>query len=316
MYRSLLVPLDGSPFAEQALPLALSIAKRAKAVLHLVAVVQPPPASYFLAQTPPANLTTSWRAYLDQVVERVKNLSGMSATASLLEGEAVAPRIRAHAEKIAADLVVMSTHGRGALGQMWLGSVASELLECLGMPLLLLRPNAGPVRWESEPTISHVLVPLDGSALAERVLAPAADIGSLMGADYTLLSAIPDIPIGNPAIDPISIAAPVAAVAAEIEAVQVQVRQEAQRYLDDVAGRLRAKHLHVRTRVVEGADTGLDILNAVATSAIDLIALESHGRRGASTQILGSVARKVIHGSPVPILVQAATTAPNHPAAT
>src|SRR5438067_676921 len=97
-----------------------------------------------------------------------------------------------------ADLVVMTTHGRGPLGRLWLGSVADALVRDLAMPLLLVRPQETAPDFKREPLLKHLLLPLDGSPLAEQMLEPAVALGTLMEADYTLLRVIkPVVPIDD-----------------------------------------------------------------------------------------------------------------------
>src|SRR5262249_29599904 len=143
MYRSVLVPLDGSTLGEQALPLALSIARRAGATLHVVHV-HSPLAEYYvegavvaIGPSLEAHLKESRRAYLDGVVRRLADVSPVTVTPVLLEGH-VAESIRVCAKSMSVDLVVMTTHGRGPLGRFWLGSVADALVRELPMPLLLV----------------------------------------------------------------------------------------------------------------------------------------------------------------------------------
>src|SRR5262249_37193676 len=145
MYRSVLVPLDGSTFGEHALPLALSIARRAGAGLHVVHVHAAPEAMYapdgilILDDGLEDRLKQGKQAYLDGIVQRLARVSPVRVTPVLLEGEGVADSLRAAVTGTGADLVVMTTHGRGALGRLWLGSVADELVRDLPTPLLLVR---------------------------------------------------------------------------------------------------------------------------------------------------------------------------------
>ena len=308
MYRSLLVPLDGSPFAEEALPLAMSIARRAGASLHLVAVAAGAGFS-FLSEKDSECLAKGWQVYLDGVVERVRSHVTVPVSAVLLEGGDVAPQISAHAESIGADLIVVSTHGRGALGRFWLGSVPHELMSRLSQPLLLVRPGDSPVEWGHESVLRHVLVPLDGSALAEQMIEPAVAFGSLMDADYTLLRVISDIPLGTPEFDSISLSSSAVEVLDEIRSVRKRVQKEARDYLDGVTERLRVRGLRVKTRVTVANDPGTAILKEVEAPGIDLIALETHDRRGLSNLVVGSVARKIVHGALKPILVHSAASA-------
>jgi nucleotide-binding universal stress UspA family protein len=203
----------------------------------------------------------------------------------------------------------MATHGRGALGRFWLGSVPYELMHSVSQPLLLVRPGDSLAAWENRSIPQHVLLPLDGSSLAEGVIESAVTLGSLMDADYTLLRVIRDVPMGTPELDSISLSSLAAEVLDEVQSVQERVQKEAHDYLDGIAERLRARGLQVKTRVMVADDPGTAILDEAGAPGIDLVALETHGRRGLRNLAMGSVARKVIHGTSKPVLVQSAARA-------
>ncbi len=312
MYRSLLVPLDGSSFAEQALPFALSIAQRAAARLQVATVVPHSWNSFLHSEPASTHLTDAWRSYLERVVERIRR-SNVPVSYVVLEGEKVAPALCAHAEQTGVDLVVMNTHGRGTMGRLWFGSVAYEVVHHVSAPLLLLRHDDYSTEWEKEPGLQHMLVTLDGSPLAERVLEPAIALGTLMDAEYTLLRVINDIPLGTPELDSISLSSPAPELLDEIQIVQERVQNEAQNHLEGVAERLRARGLKVQTRVIAANDPGIAILHALASPSTDLVALEMRGDRGSPARgLFGSVARKVIHGTSKPVFVQSAAAVPLH----
>lgn len=201
MYLSLLVPLDRSSFAEQALPLALSIAQRAHARLDLVEVH----ALYALEDT-----TAGWvpfeperdterqqqeQLYLDATATWLTSVSPASVSTGVLSGstvlsETVADSILERARAGKADLIVMATHGRGPLSRFGVASVADELIRRAGVPVLLVRPGETASAIFPEPVLDNILVPLDGSPLAEQVLGPALDLARLMEARCTLLRVI------------------------------------------------------------------------------------------------------------------------------
>src|SRR6476620_6031268 len=140
MYRSVLVPLDGSAFGEQALPLALSIARRAGVGVQLVHVLSPLAAAYsevpfFFDNDLDAQIKDREMGYLEGLGMRLKEHSPVPVTSHLLEGEIVTA-LTDHAVRSGVDLVVMTTHARGPLGRFWLGSVADELIRHLPVPLL------------------------------------------------------------------------------------------------------------------------------------------------------------------------------------
>ncbi len=177
MFRSILVPLDGSAFAEQALPLAVDVARRAGAALNLVQVhvlyALNEPAAAWLAFDPAedAAFKEQERAYLDAVGRRIADPRTPVATSLALglEADGILEQIQARR----ADLIVMTTHGRGPVSRFFLGSVADEVVRRSPVPVLLLRPHDPPTGPATPPAISNVMVPLDGSALAEDVLGPA-----------------------------------------------------------------------------------------------------------------------------------------------
>jgi nucleotide-binding universal stress UspA family protein len=308
MYRSVLVPLDGSPFGEQALPLAVSIARRAKATLQLVHVATPLDVAYAGAMIVPDPdldyiLESRQRYYLERTAQRVQGFADLPVGTVLLRGE-TASSIRQHVVKEKVDLIVMTTHGRGSLARFWLGSVADEMVRQMPTPILLVRPREGEPAWGQEPALKHILLPLDGTPLAERILEPAIALGSLMAADYTLLRAIkPVLPTGWPP-EADSLGEGVAKLLARIEATHEMLGREARGYLEEVAGRLRSRQLRVQSRVLVEEQVGRAIVEAAAPGEVDLIALATHGRRGLSRLVLGSVADKVIRGAAVPVLVQ------------
>jgi nucleotide-binding universal stress UspA family protein len=308
MYRSLLVPLDGSILGEHALPLALSIAKRSNAKLMLAHVHTPlaniyAEGAYFPNDDLDIHNRAEKRAYLDAVVKRLAAVSQVPVTPLLLDGE-IAASIQDHAIKSKADLVVMTTHGRGPLGRFWLGSVADRLVRQLPIPLLLVHPSAMAPDLGKEVVLKHVLVPLDGSQLAERILAPATDLGGLMDADYTLLRVM--TPLRHTRFEPegASVTQIADSILRQIEKVQAGLHKEAQDYLAGVADKLRARSLQVHAKVAIDEYPAEAILKEVAGSATSLIALETHGRGGLARLMLGSIADKVLRGSSVPVLVQ------------
>jgi nucleotide-binding universal stress UspA family protein len=308
MYHSLLVPLDGSAFAEHALPLALSLARRAGAGLRLVRVYTPLQAMYapdglFFDAELDDRLKLGQQEYLDGLVARLAAASGVPVTPVLLEGQDVATSVRAVAADTGADLVVMTTHGRGAVGRFWLGSVADKLIRELPMPLLLVRPGEAAPDFGREPVLKHLLLPLDGSPFAEQILEPAIALGSLMGADYTLLRVIKPVWPASCDFYGRDLGPEAESLLNQIEKAQGQIRKEAEEYLGRVAERLRPQSLRVRTRVEVEEQTAAAILKEAKAPAIDLIALGTHGRHGLSRLLLGSVADKVIRAATLPVLV-------------
>jgi len=197
----------------------------------------------------------------------------------------------------------MTTHGRGPVSRFWLGSVADQLLRRSSVPVLLIRPGEGPPDFTRGLTSSKILVPLDGSALAEQILEPATQLGDLLGAEYMLLNVIsPAFTVGyEAAADPMGHVAE--RMMHEIQETQRKLRTEAEAYLERVAGRLRKQGRIVHSRVAESEQPAGAILEAARDLGADLIAVATHGRGGLTRLILGSVADKIVRGAAAPVLV-------------
>ena len=186
MYHFILVPLDGSQFAEEALPLSMAIAARAEARLEIVQVFASCPPLCLAYNVVPyydplqdAAYEEQDRGYLAAIVSRLRK-KGSVPMSSALVGGTIVEGILERARSTDADLIVMTTHGRGPLSRFWLGSVADGLLRQARLPVLMLHPSehSEPNR---EPGLRHILIPLDGSELAEGALEHAIALGSLIG---------------------------------------------------------------------------------------------------------------------------------------
>src|SRR5262249_2721405 len=138
----------------------------------------------------------------------------------------------------------------------------------------------------------------------ERVLEPAVAFGRVTGANYDLLRVIDEIPFGTPELDAISLSSVALGLLDEIAEVQKRVRKDAETYVEGIAGRLRQGGASATSRIAVASDTGTAILDAANELKVDVIAIGSHGAGGVFPPVLGSVARKVIHGAHKPILVQ------------
>jgi nucleotide-binding universal stress UspA family protein len=307
MYRKLMVPLDGSPFAEHALPLARSIARRCQATLELVVVLPPLAETYaegvFFS---PADLEEEARAdrlaYLEQVKQRLGE--SVPITVRVLEG-GIAASLAAYAECEGIDLIVMATHARGPLGRFWLGSVADEMVRTSTLPLIFVRPESEKVDLAQEPKPGKVLLPLDGTELAEQIIEPAIQVGSLLPeVEFTLLRVIqPVVEINSfPDVRPVDQEAQI--LLHRVEEMQMVLYREAREYLDKIAERLRYRGLKVSTHVVVEDRPAEAILHEAEAEGASMIALETHGRHGLARLFLGSVTDKVVRGAHVPVLVQ------------
>jgi nucleotide-binding universal stress UspA family protein len=299
MFKSLMVPVDGSAFAEHALAPALDLARATGATLHLVRVHQPP---VLPAPDAPLIVDTEWlealkaeeRKYLAHVQGTLME-AGARIEMALVEGfpaDALAAYVRTHE----IGLIMMTTHGRGGISRFWLGSVADALVRQAGTPVLLIRPGDD-VQDElpAAPPMRHILIPTDGSALSESVLEPALELWERTDARFTLLRVLLPLP---PMPRPWT--AGRAAVDAEI---LTEDRRRALAELNTVAEPLRKRGLTIECEAVTHANPATAILEFAATSSVDVIALATRGRSGWARVAMGSVADKVMRASMLPVLL-------------
>ncbi len=291
MCRSILVPLDGSAFSEHALPLALSVARRSGAQLYLAHVLSGRGGLTDIAERATAASRT---AYLERVAQQVEKQSVRAPIMSILTGP-VAETLLEHARAIGCDLIVLTTHGRGALSRLWLGSVADVIVRRSPVPVMLVRPHqpTAPIGAQNaRRPLRRILIPLDGSPLAETIIEHSIHIGRMMDAEYTLLRVVDPAVLGLPVHDE-NIAA---------STVLQPLKDRAQTYLDRQAEELRSQGLQVDAIVTVG-EPSARILDYARAHSIDLIAMATHGRGGFSLLLLGSVADKVLRGSSLPLLL-------------
>ena len=193
------------------------------------------------------------------------------------------------------DLVVLATHDPGGLIRVRLDDITAALVRWHAAPILALCPPNAASDPEVQPTFQRMLIPLDGSGLAEQILVPAVALGTAMRAEYTLLYVIEPASMvsGKPASD----------TAALDDATLVHAQAEAQDYLDGIALMMRVEGLQVETQVAVARDARTAIRQAVRQHEIDVIALTTHWRGELDRLLVGSVAVQVLHDSHIPVLL-------------
>jgi nucleotide-binding universal stress UspA family protein len=293
MIRSILVPLDGSPLAEQALPVALSLALHTGAALSLVQVISRPedtaisPRLLPLVEERLPEVVRDTCSYLNDLAIELRQVAAdhrqdIQIDYNVTFGLAPAA-INEYAAKTGADLIVLSTHGRSGILRLALGSVAEELLRHTQLPMIVVRPWPTSAGLGRLPVPYPILVPLDGSEIAERALPLAAELGRSFQSVLVLFRALPP-PGRAPATPP------------------GEQLASAVAYLDEVASTLRAEGTQVRTIVRPGRT--VPALLAVADELnVGLIVMTTHGHSGVRRALYGSVADALIRRSARPVLV-------------
>ena len=301
MPNSVLVPVDGSNFAEHALPYALGIARRTGASLHLALVHVPTEIlspSYPLAdamESRDAELREHDTAYMEALVERLRP-SGVELHPVLLRGR-VGTALSEYVEENGMDLVVMTTHGRGGLQRAWLGSTADSLIRHCMIPILLVRPSEGTreIGPESDHEIHRVLAALDGSETAEKALRDAFELGITEKASLVLVHGLQP---------PVAAASPYLPHTIQLTHDEIEAREAHMKaYLERVAESEWLGARPVETRVRVDYHPAPAIIELAEEEDAGLIALGTHGRGGLRRLVLGSVADKVIRGTHRPVLV-------------
>lgn len=298
-YRLIIVPLDGSRLSEQALPLAVALAERARAKLRLVLVHQLPTVPLSsegrqLYVSLELETRKAEKAYLKTFAEQLKKQSGVAVTSRTLSGP-VAANLREYIKESRTDLVVMTSRGQGGIRRLWLGSVADAVIRESSVPVLLVRPEENPSPRPVLENIRQIMVPLDGSALAEAILYPAKELAAVTGAELLLIQIIQTL---APAFE-----GPRPVPSTFDEDLRNLRRMEASDYLRKVTERCRQFGGKAVYSVTLGGNVANEILERAESLNVGMIAIATHGRGGLKRLALGSVADKLIRAAPCPVLV-------------
>lgn len=293
MTSQILVPLDGSALAEQALPYAMTLARGLLAELVLFRSVSLSSDIKGIlddtADVPLKQLETEANDYLRKMADQLDE-AGLRAH-PVVRHRPAAEAIVDYADQTGIQQIVMSTHGYSGISRWTHGSVAERVLQSANAPVLLVRAqgseDAAPV-----PVCRRILAPLDGSALAEQVLPPAISLARAFDAEIILFQVAIIQASGSFTGD----------WYLPLQGVLETARQDAQAYLDRVAERLKGNGFKVSTAMRVGgvADS---IVDYAQINRIDLIAICTHGRTGLARWALGSVSDRVLRAGHVPLLL-------------
>jgi nucleotide-binding universal stress UspA family protein len=290
----LLVPLDGSRIAEHALVYIEPFKHVGPCEVRLLAVADESE-DYRGDESTEAtdrefNLLST---YLREVDADVEQHAGVEVDKKVLRGAAAA-QILDEVESFKPDLLVISTHGRSGAARWRLGSVADKVIRGAACQTLVIGPNAHEKEiWidiGGRPAFQSILVPLDGSELAERALSQAARFAAAFGAkiDLVRVVAIPVYP------DTFSDGAYIPSMLDALE-------ESATAYLKEAASKLPPE-LECQTHVLVG-DAATQLEQYVLENDVDLVAMTSHGRTGFSRVALGSIADRMLAEGTAPVLL-------------
>jgi len=282
MYKNIMVPTDCSGFDREAIRVALRIAERSAAKVRLVRVLTT--GAYFGAGDNHRDSSiTAIKKERDNALTELYALAaecrreGDVDVTVALESGPVADALEGYAKRNNVDLIVISSHGRGGFSRLTLGSVTDSLIRRTTIPVLVVKPAASYLNPQVRGAFKRIVVPLDGSPLAEQVLEPVITLAMLEDSEILLLNVLEreEPPAGSRQPQAPWWEKGVAAAKA---------------YLARVAQHTRTRQLSVLTEVVVGDDVAEGIAAYAGKEEADLIAIATHGRGGLSRVLRGSVA--------------------------
>lgn len=309
MFERIVVPLDGSVRAEQALPIAARVARASGGTILLVRVINPlidyggglSPVPLWTEEVIDTEFEDATN-YLKTVASSPR-LAGIATTTEVVFGLPAA-NILAAAEAQAADLIVMGSHGRTGFTRWVLGSVAHQLVHQSQVPVLVLREGA-PLSGAGPDRPLCALVPLDGSPLAEKALAPASSLITALASP------------ANGALHLTQVVKQVSSAADEgfVAQFNAQALEQAKAYLREVKERWQEKFTKLTitwsvaldsdaaSDIIDRAEHGSQLQDGGRFARCDVIAISTHGRGGLERWVMGSVTDRILNATELPVLV-------------
>jgi len=303
MYKKMLIPLDRSEVAEAVFPQAKEIAGRLGLELILLHVIS----------QEENDKASNYKSYLDRAAELLINQSHYVQRSTGSVGRIAAVRVQnmlkvgnpaeeilSYTEQNNVDLILMATHGRSGMSRWALGSVADKVLRRANIPVWLVRAGISdlvvPDTWPK----MTILVPLDGSELAESVLPHVETLVKLRGVEPEIVL----IRVFEPPF--ITSAYPEATTELgweqHVQQLTEHYRNEYERYSTDIIQRLSATGVNVQSAITMG-DPATEIIEYANKNPVNLIVMATHGRSGVSRWAYGSVADKVLRRASRPLFL-------------
>ena len=321
MMKRILVPLDGSPLAERALAVAANLARPTDGALILVQALTLPVEydSLLVPQLTPLDIKSKERvaqAYLTRQVD-LPMLSGLPVE-TRVRTEAPALAILNVAAECRADMIVMTSHGRTGFGRWVFGSVAEHVARQAEVPVLMLRERQLPF-WTDGPElvempatqgqggplpVLRVLVPLDGSPLAETVLDPAVNCVRALVQGVRRTTGSEATSSAGCLLHLVLVVRPIDTFAENLP--QTLVVSGAKKYLGDVVAGLHDTYpdIPVTSEVIAQGDVAGALIGILeGEEEYSMLAMATHGRTGITRWIWGSITERMVQKTQLPILL-------------
>lgn len=302
MVATVVVPLDGSELAEQALPWAQALAERNGATLRLVHIVDA--STEFGAWSMGGGAAigaeiNEWLAdgerYLAEAAARIGTSGGHPVETEVRLGGA-SHEMRDLLNTVPDPVVVMCSHGRSGVRRALLGSVAQRIVHDSPCPVLVLKMHEDGAT-TGTPAFDAVTIPLDGSAFGEHALDAIVDVlGEATSVHLVRIVELPTVPMSR------SISPGMPLDYGLVEEYMSASKEEAIAYLQQMQQRLQTRNVTVTSEVREGR-IATEILAAAEAQPADIIAMATHGRGGLTRLVVGSVAEQVLHETTRPLLL-------------
>jgi nucleotide-binding universal stress UspA family protein len=295
MFENFLVPLDTSKMSEQVLPYVELLAGRLGQPVHLLSVSD----DGQIMQIAPHNVTITEiveerraviSGYLREVRERLEE-SGLTVTTEMVSGH-VADMILTTASRRSAGLIAMATHGRVGPERWFLGSIADRIIRSATSPILLVRPGKEAAR--QPVSIEKIILPVDGSTLAEAAIPQATFLAQTFDRPITLVRTLDMTWLGT--------GDGMTADFTLTPDLQELLESDAKEYLAQTAAGLEEKGIKVQ-QVFSFQLPASEIIEQAHSTPGALIVMSSHGRSGLGRTVLGSVADRVVRTAEAPVLL-------------
>jgi nucleotide-binding universal stress UspA family protein len=283
MYEDILLPVDGSDGAAEALHHAAEIAHWADATIHVLFVADTTRDSVTVVETQVVDALVREGADIVEDAEKTLNTLGVDYDTDVVQGNP-APTIVEYAERYDYDVIVMPTHGREGVSRYLLGSVTEKVVRLSSVPVLTVRmqPDERLVF-----PYENVLLPTDGSAGAAHAADHALSLVADFDATVHVLSVVDETSLGPDVHSTIT--------GPERE----QVATDA---VDDVVSEAERRGVSNTVRHVEHGSPIEGILDTIESNDIHAVVMGTTGRRGSDRILLGSVAERTVRSAPVPVI--------------